>query len=44
MNKDVKQNMLMKRIKYLESYCEARDAMNQGNFEQMVKICDNLVE
>lgn len=27
-NKDVKQNMLLKRIKYLESYCEAREAMN----------------
>jgi len=43
-NKDVKQNMLMKRIKYLESYVEARDALNNGNFEQMVRICDGLVD
>jgi len=43
-NKDVKQNMLMKRIKYLESYCEAREAMNGGNFDQMARICDSLVD
>ena len=43
-NKDVKQNMLMKRIKYLESYVEARDALNNGNFERMVQICDGLVD
>ncbi len=43
-NKDVKQSMLLRRIKYLESYCEAREAMNSGNFDQMARICDSLVD
>ena len=43
-NKDVKQNLLLKRIKYLESYCEAREAFNNGNYEQMARICDSLVD
>ena len=43
-NKDMKQNMLLRRIKYLESYCEARESMNGGNFEQMARICDGLVD
>ena len=43
-NKDMKQNMLLRRIKYLESYFEARESMNGGNFEQMAIICDGLVD
>lgn len=43
-NKDMKQNMLLRRIKYLESYCEARESMNGGNFDQMARICDSLVD
>ena len=32
-NKPMKQDMLMKKIKYLEQFCEARLAQNQGNGE-----------
>ena len=35
--------MLMTKVKYLEAFCEARMAQNQGNGEQMAQICESLL-
>ena len=32
-----------KRIRYLEMFCEAREAVAQGNGDQMVELCDTLI-
>jgi len=36
--------MLLKRIKYLEQFCEAREALTAGNGDQMAEICAVLVD
>ena len=41
--KQQKQNMLLTKIKYLEQFCEARVAQNQGNHDQMAQICEGLI-
>ena len=33
-----------KRIRYLEMFCEAREAANAGNGEHMVALCDKLID
>ncbi len=39
-NTDIKQSQLNKRIKYLEMFCQAREAVAAGNGEAMQQICD----
>ena len=36
--------MLLTKIRYLEQFCEARQAMNQGNSEGMAQIAVTLVD
>ena len=39
-NKPTKQQMLEKRISYLEQFCESREMMASGNGEGSAAICD----
>lgn len=43
-NKQQKQNLLLTKIRYLEQFCEARQAMNQGNSDTMAQIAVTLVD
>ena len=43
-NKAQKQNMLLTKIRYLEQFCEARQALNVGNSEGMAQIALTLVD
>ena len=36
--------MLLTKIRYLEQFCEARQAMNAGNMEGMAAIAVTLVD
>ena len=36
--------MLLQKIRYLEQFCEARQALNSGNSENMAQIALTLVD
>ena len=39
-NKEMKLNMMSRRIKYLEQFCLARVALGEGNGDQAADMCD----